>query len=876
MPIGPNDPLVLSPGLVAVDLGGFVFVQTEAATAIIPHLSPQALRAITAAVGPGCTAAQAYDRLSSQYDPRALEKTFEALLGTVLALDGLEEGSEPKPPADEIDPATGGLEPLTVDQPVALLSASSCLAEIRDALSRCCNFQRLTTVAADAFHSHTEDRFVELLRQCYVLEPPPVPSPAAGEEALDVAALARAVRGHSLVLCALGGHCLQALMDVEAACLEENVPCLFLAPRPPSFEVGPMLLDSTTAGPACVVLNDFLDLGNVPGDLEVLRVLPVPRLDVKGRHRQALSSVLKGLGREVRAVLSDRDDLSLKNACLRVSPQQGPSLSAVKRLVVPSRPTVRLTPAGETRNAILVAAGQRPVPPSQPTQYKRVGILGGGTAGYLTAIALRTLRPDIEVTLLESSKIPVIGVGEATTSDLPPFLHTVLGFPIVEFYEEVTPTWKLGIRFEWGEPGDYYFNYPFDKGKILEAKIYDDDIRNVSLLSLFMSHDKGMILAGDPDPVSLMGDFPFAYHLENRRFVKYLKKKATQTNTTVIDCTIKDVEKSPDGENVQCLIDDTGKRYEFDLYVDCSGFRSVLIGDALESPFINYDSLITDTAVVASVPHNGLVKPYTTAESMDAGWCWNIPVPEEDHRGYVFSSDFITVEEAAAEMRRKNPGMGDYSVVRFRSGRREHFFKGNVVAMGNAYGFVEPLESTALQLLVQSIMMLIRSFPNYKFDTIKKRSLNQMVANNWDYVRDFLAIHYKFNRRIQSPFWNECRENVELGGAQTALDFFQRRAPLSYSQGLFPEGQFGGYGFDVLLFGQRIPAELMEAQETPSQYRRRVAAYRHLASQSLAQRQCLKLIAEDPEILHRHASSDWMQYWWRDLGYPQSTADLVA
>src|SRR5262249_49008438 len=156
-----------------------------------------------------------------------------------------------------------------------------------------------------------------------------------------------------------------------------------------------------------------------------------------------------------------------------------------------------------------------------------------------------------------------------------------------------------------------------------------------------------------------------------------------------------------DAGRVDHLATQEGDALRFDLYIDATGFRSLLIEGALGSPYLPYDStLLCDRAVVANLPHGGLLKPYTLAETMDAGWCWNIPQVDEDHRGYVYSSAFLDVDAAAAEMRRKNPGMSDYWTVKFRSGRHRDFWLGNVVAVGNAYGFVEPLESTALHMVI--------------------------------------------------------------------------------------------------------------------------------------------------------------------------------
>ena len=496
------------------------------------------------------------------------------------------------------------------------------------------------------------------------------------------------------------------------------------------------------------------------------------------------------------------------------------------------------------------------------SEYRTVGILGGGTAGYLTALAMRSLRPALEVTVISSSKIPVIGVGESTTSEMPPFLHRLLGLDVIEFYDQVKPTWKLGVRFEWGKPAPYYFNYPFDDGRPLESQIYDGDTRNVSLLSVLMSQNKGLVATlKDGLSVSLLGVQPFAYHLDNQRFVAFLEAQAKKRGVRHRDCVIEDAELSEDGENIAALLTDEGEKLSFDLYVDCSGFRASLIEGKLGSKFVGFaDSLFTDRAIIASAPHGGVLKPYTTAATMANGWCWTIPQVDEDHLGYVFSSEFCSDDEAQAEMKAAHPEMGETRLVKFRSGRHQHFFKGNVVAIGNSYGFVEPLEATALQAIISEICLLMRNFPTYKSEDATKRILNEEVAGLWDYIRWFLAVHYRFNRRMESKFWEACRERVDVSGAAETIDLFQENAPLVYRDlGMASGGHFGGrvfnnFGFDILLFGQGVDCQAQPPRESRRDYRRRVASYEAVARGAIPAAAALEtLVTRQPAALSQHA-----------------------
>ena len=489
------------------------------------------------------------------------------------------------------------------------------------------------------------------------------------------------------------------------------------------------------------------------------------------------------------------------------------------------------------------------------TGLRSVVVVGGGTAGYFAALALKRELPDVDVTLIESSKIPIIGVGEATTTLMPPFLHLQLGLDIVELYREVRPTWKMGIKFDWGLSGDYYFNYPFGNGNPVEAQAHDGHINNQSLCSLMMSADRAPIVIGDDgEPVSLLEYMPYAYHLENKSFVAHLEKCARVAGIGHIDAEIKTVVPTADRGRVDRLILDDGREIRAVLYVDASGFRALLIEKALGASFISYaSSLFCDTAVVAEVPQNGPIQPYTTAQTMDAGWCWRIPVEGEDHRGYVFSSAHLTVDQARAEMRAKNPGMGDPWTVRFRSGRHEEFWKGNTVAVGNAYGFVEPLESTALHMVIMEIRVLLhclRTAANGQWD---RSFANKSVGSHWDYLRWFLAMHYRFNRKSDSEFWRTCRETVDVSGIEPMLERFRDVGPVKeggISPHAIPDPVFNYHGVVTMLLGQQVacprPAETWLSKAA---WDARVAESRKLIGRALTQQQALALLRQRPELL---------------------------
>ncbi len=507
------------------------------------------------------------------------------------------------------------------------------------------------------------------------------------------------------------------------------------------------------------------------------------------------------------------------------------------------------------------------IAPSRPKKLsiRTVGVLGGGTAGYFAAIALKKRFPELDVTVIESKSIPVIGVGEATTTLMPPFLHAQLGIDVLELFREVRPTWKLGIKFDWGLPGDYFFNYPFGETNTEEPCFHDGDLRTQSLTSLLMMEGKIPLFRGESgDPVSLLPRLKFAYHLDNKPFVAFLAKHAARVGVKHLDAVITDAVASPDGARIDRLRTADGRDLVFDLHVDASGFRSLLLEKSLGVPFTSYaSSLLCDTAIVAGVPQTGGVSPYTLAQTMDAGWCWKIGVEGEDHRGYVFSSAFLTEEQATAEMRAKNPGMGEPSIVRFRSGRHESFWKGNTVALGNAYGFVEPLESTALHMVIIEIGYLLGCLDDAGEGPPDTAFASAGVAGHWDYLRWFLALHYRFNRKLDTPFWRTCRAEVDVSGLAPAIEHYRRHGTLTSDGSRFQTGDpaFGYEGMMIMLLGQKVDAPVRIPQVSREAWSARLAKQRELVARALPQAEALALLRERPELLvdFAHAPASWVQ-----------------
>lgn len=449
---------------------------------------------------------------------------------------------------------------------------------------------------------------------------------------------------------------------------------------------------------------------------------------------------------------------------------------------------------------------------------RNILVLGGGSAGLLAALTLRRRFPKLPLTVLRSSQIGVIGVGEGTTAGFPRHLFEHLKLKIPQFYAETQPSWKLGIRFLWGPRPE--FSYTF-------SSVYENKLRNLKkpngfyingntegggdIWSALMAEGRALPRNQRNEP-DFAGHANLAFHIENEKLVSYLERRCADLGIPLRDGTVKEVRTGDRG--VEALILEDGQQCEADLYVDASGFRSELLGAALKVEFSDFsDTLFCDRAVIGGWSRGDEpILPYTTAETMNAGWCWQIEHPTWINRGYVYSSRFISDEAALDELLAKNPKISNEPrLVKFRCGHYRQQWVKNVVAIGNAAGFVEPLEATALHVVTAHSRLLADCL--YDSELEPKPSLislfNRLCVEDWEGVRDFLAVHYRFNTRLDTPFWKHCREETSLGGAEELVAFYRENGPSLMPRYLFlpPLNSFGLEGYYAMLVGQGVPWE---------------------------------------------------------------------
>ena len=445
---------------------------------------------------------------------------------------------------------------------------------------------------------------------------------------------------------------------------------------------------------------------------------------------------------------------------------------------------------------------------------KEVLVLGGGSAGFIAALSIKRKIPQIKVLVVRSPAIGVIGVGESTTPNFPRHLFEYLGISRKRFYALAQPTWKLGIRFLWGARGsfDYTFNLQLDSHYTdMEKPIgfyCDDDFKDASLPGALMRRDMAFPRQqnGAPDI------HPWhAFHIENKKFIEILEIVAKEEGVEVTDGKVTGSERGEQGITAVHLED--GRRLTADLFIDASGFRSELLGKTLEEPFVSFDkSLFCKKAVIGGWERgpDEPILPYTTAETMDAGWAWRIDHEHLINRGYVYCPDFISDDEAAAEFQKKNPkAKVEPKIVNFRSGFYQRQWVGNVVGFGNAGGFVEPLESTAIMILCSHIQTLVDFLKHSDLQpTPTMRELyNELTANTWNDIRQFLSLHYKFNGKLDTPFWKVAREETDVSGVQDFIDFYKENGPTGFCRYRLPrtENDFGLEGFLVMMVGNQVP-----------------------------------------------------------------------
>ncbi|RAK52163.1 tryptophan halogenase family protein [Phenylobacterium deserti] len=464
---------------------------------------------------------------------------------------------------------------------------------------------------------------------------------------------------------------------------------------------------------------------------------------------------------------------------------------------------------------------------------RTVVIVGGGTAGWMTAAAIaQALGPHVAIRLVESSEIGTVGVGEATIPHIRAF-NAKLGLDEAEFMRSTQATFKLGIEFrDWGRPGDSYI-HPFgafgpDLGEIgfhqhwlrLRAEGLETSIEAFS--APIVISRLGRFAHPSADPRALLSTFSYAYHFDAGLYAAFLRRYAEERGVQRTDARVADVRLRGADGFIDAIVLDTGEQVSGDLFVDCSGFRGLLIEQALKAGYESWAHwLPCDRAVAAPCHAQEPATPLTRSTALDAGWAWRIPLQHRVGNGYVYCSDFISDEEAEATLlsRLESEPLADPRRLRFQAGRRRKQWSRNCVAIGLSSGFLEPLESTSIYLIQAAIGHLISLFPDGSWDPVDETEFNRLMELELERVRDFLILHYRATQR-PGAFWDARRQMAIPDSLAYKLALFEERgAVVRYKDGLFQEPSwlavyFGQHvsptGFNPLSAG--LPAEALRRE----------------------------------------------------------------
>lgn len=466
---------------------------------------------------------------------------------------------------------------------------------------------------------------------------------------------------------------------------------------------------------------------------------------------------------------------------------------------------------------------------------KSIVIVGGGTAGWMTASYLKKALPKIDVTVIESSNVGTIGVGEATFSTVKLFFD-FLGLDESQWMPSCNATYKMAIRFGgWRADGGHFYHpfqrydvvdgfnlgdwwlrlkrheEPFDYAcfatpalcdaqrspRFLDGRVYDDNVQDYYL---------GEVGGHNNIILDHKVQYPYAYHFDAGLLAAYLKDYATARGVHRIVDDVAGVVRDEQGWIDHLATRETGD-LSADLFVDCTGFRGLLINQALGETFLSFsESLLCDRAIALQVPRDIRVHgidPYTSATALSAGWVWNIPLYGRVGTGYVYSSAFLSQDEAEREFRAHLGPAADglrANHIKMRIGRNTNSWVGNCVAIGLSSGFVEPLESTGIFFIQNGIEELVNHFPSYEIDEATVRSYNRVIGDCIDGVRDFLTLHYCASDRADNDFWRATKQVKPSDFLAERLELWKRRLPNARS---IPQSFHGfeSYSYSVMLLG---------------------------------------------------------------------------
>jgi tryptophan halogenase len=407
---------------------------------------------------------------------------------------------------------------------------------------------------------------------------------------------------------------------------------------------------------------------------------------------------------------------------------------------------------------------------SEDRHIRSVVIVGGGSAGWMTAAALCNAAPrGCAITLVESEEIGTVGVGEATIPPIKLF-NQMLGLDEAEFMRRTQGSFKLGIQFlDWARPGQRYFHpfgtygRPFDTVSMhqwwLQARAAGQAGSLDEYCMAWAAASAGRFAPPIADPRKVLSTYDYAYHFDAGLYAAYLREYAEQRGVTRIEGKVGSVQQDGSSGFVRSVRMADGREFAGELFVDCSGFRGLLIEGALATGYDDWSHwLPCDRAVAVPCASTPDFTPYTRSTAHVAGWQWRIPLQHRTGNGHVYCSKFTDDDAATALLMGRLDGeaLAEPRKLRFVTGRRRKTWNRNVVAIGLSSGFLEPLESTSLHLIQSAIARLIAYFPDRDFDPLVSDEFNRIAASEMERIRDFVILHYHLNQRHEGELWRYC------------------------------------------------------------------------------------------------------------------------
>ena len=427
------------------------------------------------------------------------------------------------------------------------------------------------------------------------------------------------------------------------------------------------------------------------------------------------------------------------------------------------------------------------------SQIKDLIIVGGGTAGWMSAAAIaKVMGPRVKITLIESDEIGIVGVGEATIPPIKIF-NDLVRIDEDDFLKNTQGTIKLGIQFkDWFKKGHTY-HHDFgpigkDLGYIDFHHYWVNRVLNGSKESLWdYSLNNLAIRQNKFDRLPWIADTPIAglvhaFHFDASLYAKYLRNIAENIGVNRIEGKICDVSLNPVTGNIESVMLENGDKIEGQFFIDCSGFRGLLIEGALKTGFEDFsDWLPVNRAIAIPCESVRPIIPYTRSRAQKAGWQWRIPLQHRTGNGHVYCSDYISDDEANNILLENLDGkpLADPRMIKFTTGRRKKFWNKNCIAIGLSSGFLEPLESTAIHLIQSAIVKLINLFPHNSENTFLRDEFNDYMSSEFDYIRDFIVLHYHANERNDEKFWNDMRNRPIPESLKHRIELFRESGIIS-------------------------------------------------------------------------------------------------